>query len=337
MVDKPADFFAFLPHEPGGGQTLTASGGNALSRLHDEFIGEQRYVSRLAPATLSAYQASFDLLVHLVPATEPSHLTTLSLTQFFRRLETRTRKTGQTERSGVTASTVASHRSRLSRFLTWLEARGEIPRNPLLSMPRPSVEYERRQYLGRQSVERIFAALALSASSRSRFHRTRNLAIFATLLHTGIRRGELLGLRARDVDLERRELWVRPETSKSRRSRAVPINTTLHRGLDDYLAERRRVPLRSEHLFVSESGEVLSLEGLRHLVKAIIRASGTRFHLHQFRHTFAVNFLHQSGDVAKLQQLLGHRDIRMTSSYLRCLPTASMRDGVEALTLDVLL
>jgi integrase/recombinase XerD len=59
--------------------------------------------------------------------------------------------------------------------------------------------------------------------------------------------------------------------------------------------------------------------------------------VHQFRHTFAVNFLNQGGDIAKLKQLLGHRDIRMTSAYLRCLPTSAMRTNVESISLDTLL
>jgi integrase/recombinase XerD len=59
--------------------------------------------------------------------------------------------------------------------------------------------------------------------------------------------------------------------------------------------------------------------------------------VHRFRHTFAVNFLNRGGDIAKLKQLLGHRDIRMTSAYLRCLPTSAMRTDVESITLESLL
>ena len=59
--------------------------------------------------------------------------------------------------------------------------------------------------------------------------------------------------------------------------------------------------------------------------------------LHQLRHTFAVNFLNGGGDVVRLKQLLGHQDIRMTSGYLRHLPTSAMRDGVESITLDTLI
>jgi site-specific recombinase XerD len=237
----------------------------------------------------------------------------------------------------VTASTIATHRGKLGVFFSWLAAKGAIARNPFEAMPFPHVEYESRQFLGKTEIERIFAALVLSGSSRTRFQRSRDPALFTTLLYTGIRRGELLGLRLQDLNLERLELAVRAETSKSRVSRIVPINSTLCAALEDYLAERRKLPLTTPQLFVSSTGSPLTSHGLKHLTERIAARTGVRFHLHQFRHTFAVNFLHRNGDVVKLKQLLGHRDIRMTSGYLRSLPTSAMRTNVEALTLDTLL
>jgi site-specific recombinase XerD len=261
------------------------------------------------------------------------------MTEFFRRLETRSRHVGRgQERVGVKTSTVATYRSKLNRFFGWLKAKGQISENPFDLMPYPRVEYEDRKYLAKAEVERIFSALALAAPWRRRLLRARNLALFSTLLYTGIRKGELLGLRITDVDLDRLELTVRAETSKSRVRRVVPINSRLLFALEDYLEERRKLPLQSDHLFTAASEmTVLTAEGVKHLVEQVKRLSGVGFHIHQFRHTFAVNFLNKGGDIAKLKQLLGHRDIRMTSAYLRCLPTSAMRTDVESITLDTLL
>ncbi|MBI3626725.1 site-specific integrase [Candidatus Uhrbacteria bacterium] len=71
----------------------------------------------------------------------------------------------------------------------------------------------------------------------------RNIAMFSTFLFTGLRKGELLGLRLDDVDLEKKELRVRAETSKSRRQRLLPIHGDLCKILLDYLDERNRVGL----------------------------------------------------------------------------------------------
>jgi site-specific recombinase XerD len=317
-----------------------ASRGAAdLARLHEHFLGEQRFSARLSPSTLRGYRQTFALLVALMPTLGTQQLTPAAMTEFFRRLETRSRFVGRgEERVGVRTSTVATYRSKLSRFLGWLKTRGEISVNPLDGMPYPRVEYEDRKYLGKSAVERILAALVLSAPWRSRLLRTRNIALFSALLYTGVRKGELLGLRITDLDLDHLELTVRAETSKSKLRRVVPLNSRLLFVLEDYLAERRKLSLQSEHLFVSASGRApLTAEGLKHLIEQVKRASGVRFHAHQFRHTFAVNFLNRGGDVAKLKQLLGHRDIRMTSAYLRCLPTSAMRTDVESITLDTLL
>lgn len=310
-----------------------------LALLHAQFLGEQRFSARLSPATLRGYHQTFALLVRLMPTLGAQQLTPGAMTEFFRRLETRARRVGRgQERVGVKTSTVATYRSKLSRFFDWLKARGETSANPLDGMPYPRVEYEDRKYLGRSAVERIFATLVLSAPWRSRLLRTRNVALFSTLLYTGVRKGELLGLRITDLDLDHLELTVRAETSKSRLRRVVPINSKLFLALGDYLVERRKLPLQSEHLFVGAVGRApLTAEGLKHMIEQVKRASGVQFHAHQFRHTFAVNFLNRGGDIAKLKQLLGHRDIRMTSAYLRCLPTSAMRNDIESITLDTLL
>lgn len=316
-----------MPHP--GRQTAT------LRQLHDQFLTEQRYATRLAPATLEAYRVSFELLLALMPELTPEDLTPEAMTEFFRRIETRPRLVGRREVAGVTASTVATHRGKLGRFFSWLAGKGYLASNPFAAMPYPRVNYDDRQYLAKEDVEKIMAALALGG--RTRFQRRRDLALIATLLYAGLRRGELLGLRIGDVNIDRREMLVRAATSKSRSSRVVPTSSALCQALEDYLAERRKLPLTTPQLFVSGAGEPLTLHGLKHLTERIASRSCVRFHLHQFRHTFAINFLHQSGDVAKLQQLLGHRDIRMTSGYLRVLPTAAMRGNIESVRLDTLL
>jgi integrase/recombinase XerD len=310
-----------------------------LGGLHEQFIAEQRFSARRSPATVRGYLQSFSTFTSLMPTLTVAQLTPNAMTEFFRRLDSRSRLVGRGhQRIGVKTSTIATYRSKLGRFFRWLAAQGHLGSDPFRTMPYPRVQYEDRKYLSRSAVERIFSTLILNAPWKSRMLRRRNLAIFATLLYTGVRRGELLGLRITDIDLDRLELTVRAETSKSRQQRTVPISSKLAAALEDYLAERRGLPLLSDQLFTNAAGrQALATEGLKHLIERVKRASGVPFHAHQFRHTFAVNFLNRGGDVAVLKQLLGHRDIRMTSGYLRCLPTSAMRTTVESVTLDTLL
>jgi len=143
-------------------------------------------------------------------------------------------------------------------------------------------------------------------------------------------------LQIRDFDIERKTLTVRAETSKSGIIRRIPLATNVLTALKDYLTQRKAYT--TQYLFVSSTGDrQLSFDGMKHVVATLINGSKVRFHLHQFRHTFAINFLKQSNNVYKLKQLMGHKDIRMTAVYLRCLPTDEMRADIEKLTIDSLI
>ncbi len=315
-----------------------ASRASELGSLCERFVGELRFSARLTSSTLRGYRQTFSLLRAHLPSLGADQINPETMTEFFRRLDAQPGRGRRPISHGVKSSTVATYRSKLNRFCRWLVGAGELKVNPFDLMPYPRVEYEDRQYLEKRAIEKIFATTAVGAPWRDTLLRRRNLAILATLLYAGLRKGEILGLYAIDYSPSHLELRVRGETSKSRRQRVVPVNGALAIALEDYLDERRRRGLQCEKLFVSTRGDQpLTADGLLHLVKQVRRLSGVAFHLHQFRHTFAVNFLNRGGDVAKLKQLLGHRDIRMTSAYLRCLPTAAMRGDVENITLDTLL
>jgi site-specific recombinase XerD len=154
--------------------------------------------------------------------------------------------------------------------------------------------------------------------------RARNVAIIAVALFCGLRRTELLSLKTSDVDLTHGRLIVRGETSKSQMSRTIPLNSEVRQSLAQYLDERSRSPILFTTVFLWVAGyknTPLKSEGLRYLVRILSRESQVKFHLHQLRHTFAVNFLHNSGHNSyKLQGLLGHRSIVSTAAYTRCLP-----------------
>jgi integrase len=182
-------------------------------------------------------------------------------------------------------------------------------------------------------VERILVAITFGILWMNNFIRTRNLAIISMALNCGLRRGEILGLRLSDVDIGARRLTVRSETTKVRRERIIPMNARVRRDLQDYLDERQARGFMTTSLWVSEThDDPFTADGLRHTLKVICHESGIKFHLHQLRHTFAVNFLRNSGRNSHLlQALLGHRSIVSSAVYTRCLPPEMMRDDIEKL------
>ncbi len=102
-----------------------------LGQLHKEFINQQRYLRRLSEVTLRGYEQSFALLQEVMPELKLPDLTTKSVAEFFRRLDTRPRIVGRgIKKVGIKKSTAATYRSKLNRFFEWLEKTGHIKQNP---------------------------------------------------------------------------------------------------------------------------------------------------------------------------------------------------------------
>lgn len=309
-----------------------------IKELFDEFIFECQYAAKLSHETIRGYKAGFELLTKLCLNLSAGLLSPKLMTDFFMKLETRERTVGKGKKvRGIKKTTIATYWSKLNKFFKWLKMNNHIKQNPLETMSMPKVYYDDRKYLGRQQIEKIFAALN-TMPVKNLLIKKRNNAIISLYLYCGLRKSELLGIKVFDVDFQRKQLTVRAETSKSKMQRVIPLNNDAILKLLDYTSERNRKNYKTPYLFVSsQKDEKLTSHGLKHLVGKIVNASGVKFHLHQLRHSFAVNLIHNNSDISKVKQLLGHKDIRMTSSYLRCLPTEEMRGDVERLTLDNLI
>jgi site-specific recombinase XerD len=275
-----------------------------LAELHNEFVDYAEFTRNVSPKTLRAYRASFALLMTRFPSLMPNMLVPDTMVEYFKWLQTRSRIIGRQTRQGVKKSTIATYWRRLSKFFDWLKARRYIESNPLKSdlLEFPLVRYDDKKYLNRPDIEKILVAIQFNIAWKSNLVRARNLAIISMAFNCGLRRGELLALKLLDVDLTRNEITVRSETSKSRTQRIIPLNTRARRDLDDYLEKRRERHCKTEYLWVSEQSDTkLTENGLKHTIKAIVRESGIKFHIHQARHTFAVNFLHNSGHMSRAE------------------------------------
>lgn len=256
------------------------------------------------------------------------------MNEFFRQLQVRPRIVGKGEkRVGVRDSTIKTYWSKLNSFLEWLECRQVVEENPLKKVRVPEPHYDDHRALEKEAVGKIISAI--TQNSKNTFLRKRDLLMVSILLYCGLRRGELIGLQVRDINIDRRELTVRAETSKSRRSRILPINPILHQDIVDYLKERKEKERKSEYLLISDNNDrQLSLHGLKHWVNRLRTISGVRFHPHQFRHTFACMLVRSGASMVVIQKLMGHTDLRMTERYLRSLTVEDLREATNKLTLD---
>lgn len=306
-----------------------------LKSHFENYISECQYVKRHRPATLKTSGDAFRHLLKLLPEIEDlEDLTPEMVTLFCKRLQTRERIIGKGRRIvGVRDSTVLSYVNRLKTFFKWLVDRRHIQSNPFDTIIPPVPSFKDHRALSGEEIRRIMGAIV--QTSQHSFLQKRDLAMIAVLTFCGVRRTELLGLEVRDIDFIKGFITVRAETSKSRKVRDIPMNPHLKFHLKEYLIERKKKGCKSEFFFVSfTEDKVLTLDGLHHWVRRLVVASGVKFHVHRFRHTFATNLGLLDVHLVKIQRLMGHSDIRMTEKYMRSITTSKLKNDVDKLSYE---
>lgn len=150
-------------------------------------------------------------------------------------------------------------------------------------------------------------------------------ALIYTLKYTAIRQSQLLQLRISDIDMTSKIIKIRSETNKNHESHEIPISDKLYPYLKKLILElRARRTISDEQLFninrfslVTTSRNKNMTEGqLVHFFRHISEFIGFRVTSHRFRHTTATEILKQSGDIYAVKQLLGHKDLTVTLTYI---------------------
>lgn len=141
----------------------------------------------------------------------------------------------------------------------------------------------------------------------------RNKAIIFTLTDTGLRSSELCDLLIKHLDKKNLRMKVFGKGSKER---LVPFSATTSLAIWRYLTTRPDAR-PDDHAFVTGRDRPMDKFELRDLIGGIGERAGVEHaHPHRFRHTFAINFLRNGGNVYALKEILGHASLRMCLRYL---------------------
>jgi integrase len=137
-------------------------------------------------------------------------------------------------------------------------------------------------------------------------------------LNTGLRKGEIFGLRWCDVNLEGAQLCVRGEGAKSGQTRFVPLNAEALNVLRQWQTATQAT---GRELVFAGREDDQALVDVKKSWLPVIRAAGIkRFTFHDLRHTFASKLVMVGTDLNTVRELLGHADIKMTLRYAHLAP-----------------
>lgn len=207
------------------------------------------------------------------------------------------------------------------RLVRELRAQRGRPSPPLPRLPREEV------------LEALLQAARARPPARSRRQeliRLRDLALLLVLRSSGIRVGELVMLRRGDFDPVQGVLWV--HHGKGGKERLAFLDPAAVRALEAYLHARDaglrgkaadHSPLFARHDKGAGNRTLpLTPEGVRRALTTLAREAGLEEALtpHQFRHYFATRVLEATGDLAAVQDLLGHASPTTTRRYARVSP-----------------
>jgi integrase len=242
-------------------------------------------------------------------------------------------------RSGTKPATVNRDLVRIKACLAKAVEWGVIAEHPLRSVKRAKGEDDSRvRYLSVPEEKSIRDALmqrdatlkkGRASGNAWRAERGRDLLAafgkddFADHLHplvllalnTGLRRGELFSLTWRAVDMQRKMITVRADTSKSGRTRHVPLNVEAI----DTLKRWRRINKGDGLVFAGVTGARMT--NINKSWASLMTAAKLKdFRFHDLRHHFASKLVMASVDLYTVKELLGHSDFEMTQRYAHLAP-----------------
>ena len=201
----------------------------------------------------------------------------------------------------VAPATVNRELACLKHMFTKAIEWGYVKTNPAKSVKLLKEPPGRLRYLRSEEVMALINACA---------DHTRPIVI--TALNTGMRKDEILNLKWADVDLENRKITV--INSKNNESRVIPINQTLHKELSNLSRNTN-----GEYVFPNREGLPFG-DIKKSFSSALKKAKIEDFRFHDLRHTFGSHMVMQGVDLRTVQQVLGHKDIRMTMRYSHLSP-----------------
>lgn len=301
-----------------------------LDYYHEQFCKQMRAENK-SHVTIRNYQDIYSWLKLYKPDITVKDLTHDCMLDFMNFLDTRPRKIGKELVSrDLKASSKATVQGKLNPFFKYLLDEGVLKVNPLQRIKYPSVSYEDQPAFNKEEFAKIVLHV-MSGNKTNALIRKRNIAMIMFLALTGLRRNEFLNVRLEDLDFKKRRLYVRPETSKSKSPRHVPIHDELIPYVKDYLQERKN--LNCPFLWVSsQSDNKFTEHGLKHFVHSLSQQTGINCHVHRFRHTYAINTFLLNRELLQLKTLLGHKTLKMTLGYLRSLDNDELVREVAQLT-----
>jgi integrase/recombinase XerC len=297
--------------------------GLAPSARHalEAFVSHLRDERGLSAHTVAAYRRDMTQFLQFAGragVTDPAQVDPLLLRRFLALQRTR----------GLAAASIARKAAALRSGFRLLARRGLVPDDPAAGLGAPRGPRRLPVVLKPGQVDGLLAAPEPVDPVG-----LRDRAILEVLYGTGIRVGELCGLRLGDVDLAADTVLV---LGKGAKQRIVPFGEPARAALLDYLVNGRAAMLPdpsraatltrasgresgadTDALFFNRRGKPMTQRDVRGMLERYRAATGAPAGTspHTLRHSYATHLLEGGADLRAVQELLGHVALTTTQTY----------------------
>ncbi|MDQ2827268.1 MAG: tyrosine-type recombinase/integrase [Actinomycetota bacterium] len=263
--------------------------------------GFLRSLSSLSANTIAAYQRDVGDFVIWAGRAEldgPAAVDHLVLRRYLAYLATRR----------LARRSIARKAAALRRYFAWLRRTGAVPTDPARRLTAPRGESRLPRVL---KADELCVLLAPGPAGDP--VACRDVAVVELLYGSGLRVGELCGLRPVDVDLTRGQILV---WGKGAKQRMLPMSEASSRAVGTWMREGRDALVGegspADAVFLNRRGRRLTPRDVRRILD---RRAAAPTHPHALRHTFATHLLDGGADLRAVQELLGHEDLATTQLY----------------------
>lgn len=205
--------------------------------------------------------------------------------------------------------TVCRHISTLRSFFKYMKSKHKIDDNPMILVSNPKIEKKLPKFLCYQDIERL-----LTVSGNTSID-IRNQLLLELLYSTGVRVGELISIKIKDIIQQEQKIYI---LGKGKKERIVFFGNICKEKLERYMNIRSELLKEpTDYLLLDVNGNPLTPQKVRYIINQMIQKKGLPMHVHphMLRHTFATHLLNEGADLKTVQELLGHENLNTTSVY----------------------
>ncbi len=227
---------------------------------------------------------------------------------------------------GLSVKTVRNINQMISSALNCAVEQKLIPSNPTKGCVLPKLEKKEMKILPPESLGTFFEEARRSGV----------FELYYIDLATGLRRGELLGLKWSDIDLARGIIHVRRQVLRQNgKVVEAPLKTkNSYRNIAigaDTIEILMGMEQKDEYVFPSPFGGPMSPDSVLHMLQRVLKRAGLeRIRFHDLRHTFSVLALQNGVDVKTLSAMLGHYSAGFTLDTYAHVTTSMQRQAANA-------